>query len=167
VWRVDKLYCYGRAMQRINIASPSFERDPARPAGYRRGGLELGPLLGASDLGATVYELPPGESICPYHYELSEEEWLLVLTGAPTLRDPDGEHALEPLDIVCFPVGPAGAHKLTNATAAPVRVLLFSTKRIPALSVYPDSDKLGVWTGGEPGDLLVHRSAGVDYWSGE
>ena len=90
-----------------------------------------------------------------------------MLAGTPTLRDPAGEHALEPFDVVCFPVGPAGAHKLTNATAEPVRVLLLSTTRVPAVSVYPDSDKLGVWTDGEPGDLIVHRSAGVDYWSGE
>ena len=59
-------------MQRIKIASPSFEHDPARPAGHRRGGLALGPLLVASDLGATsVYEPPAGEPICPCPHELS------------------------------------------------------------------------------------------------
>ena len=39
----------------------------------------------------TVYELPPGQSICPYHYELGDEEWLIVLAGRPTLRTPEGE----------------------------------------------------------------------------
>jgi len=57
-------------MKRVNIAAPSFEHDPSEPDGYRSGGMRLGPLLAARQLGATVYELPPGESICPYNYEL-------------------------------------------------------------------------------------------------
>ena len=32
-----------------------------------------------------------GESVCPYHYELTEEEWLIVLDGRPTLRTPEGD----------------------------------------------------------------------------
>jgi uncharacterized cupin superfamily protein len=56
-------------MQRINIAAPEFAYDPTDPDGYHSGALRIGPLLAASQLGATVYELPPGQSICPYHYE--------------------------------------------------------------------------------------------------
>ena len=54
----------------------------------------FGPTIGAEKLGGSVYDLDPGESVCPYHYEHPEEEWLIVLTGRPTLRDPDGEHEL-------------------------------------------------------------------------
>ena len=68
----------------------------------------LGPSIGADRLGGTVYELDPGDSMLPYHYEGVEEEWLLVLTGTPTLRDPDGEHELAPGDAVCFRAGPRG-----------------------------------------------------------
>ncbi len=57
-------------MQRVNIVAPAFRYDPARPDGYRRGSLQLGPLIAADQLGATVYELPPGQAICPYHYGL-------------------------------------------------------------------------------------------------
>ena len=56
-----------------------------------------------------MYDLDPGESVCPYHYEHPEEEWLLVLAGRPTLRDPDGEHELAEGDLVCFLEGPDGA----------------------------------------------------------
>ena len=56
--------------------------------------------------GTSVYELPPGQQICPYHYEYPEEEWLIVLQGRPTLRTPEGTETLEPWDVVFFPTGP-------------------------------------------------------------
>jgi uncharacterized cupin superfamily protein len=154
-------------MHRINISSPAFEYDPQDPDGYRAGSFRLGPMLSADQLGATVYELPPGQSICPYHYEHAEEEWLLVLAGNPTLRHPQGSNTLEPWDVACFPPNPDGAHKLTNDSEQTVRVLMFSTVRLPAATVYPDSDKIGIWTAGEHGRLIVRRSSGVDYWDGE
>jgi len=154
-------------MKRTNIAQPKFEHDPTDPDGYRSAGLRLGPQLGAKQLGATVYELPPGQSICPYHYEHAEEEWLLVLAGTPTLRHPEGVETLAPWDVVCFPTGPAGAHKVTNDRDEPARVLMFSTVIWPAVTVYPDSDKVGVFTDGRLDNLLVRRSSGVDYWDGE
>ena len=43
-----------------------------------------------------VYELPPGQAVGPYHYEDPEEEWLLVVSGTPTLRHPGGEDQLVP-----------------------------------------------------------------------
>ena len=111
--------------------------------------------------------MPPGQAICPYHYEHGEEEWILVLQGRPSLRTPDGVEALEPLDVVFFPRGPEGAHQVRNQTGAPVRVLMWSTVVYPAVSVYPDSDKVGVWTGIKPEDLIVKRSSAVEYYDGE
>ncbi len=120
-------------------------------------------------LGATVYELPPGEKSFPYHYEYANEEWLLVVAGRPTLRTPEGEHELAPGDVVCFPEGPEGAHQVRNGTEDPVRIVFLSTKRTPAVAVYPDSDKLDIWlAGGNRKDsLLVRRDSAVDYWHGE
>ena len=36
-----------------------------------------------------------------------------------------------------------------------------------AASVYPDSDKIGIWTGNPDDEVIVKRSSGVDYWDGE
>jgi uncharacterized cupin superfamily protein len=63
------------------------------------------------------------------------------------VRAPDGEHTLERGDLVRFPPGPTGAHKLMNRSESPARALLFSSSRGPAVSVYPDSDTIGVWPG--------------------
>ena len=64
--------------------------------------------------------------------------------------------------------GPAGAHQVSNQSDDLVRVLILSTKRTPDAAVYPDSDKMGVWSGNEadPGRLF-RISSEVDYWDGE
>jgi len=155
-------------VRRINIAAPQFEYDAEDPEGFRSGMARLGQLLGgAKESGISVYELPPGQAICPYHYECGEEEWLLVLEGNPTLRHPEGSDRLDPWDVVFFEKGPAGAHGVRNETDRPVRVLMFSTVVIPTASVYPDSDKVGIWTGDPETDMTVRRASKVDYFDGE
>jgi uncharacterized cupin superfamily protein len=154
-------------MPRVNIADPSFRYDPDDPEGFRAGMYRFGPELGAKQTGTSVYELPPGQSVCPYHYEYGEEEWALVLQGRPTLRGPDGTEQLEPFDVVFFPMGPEGAHQIRNDTDAPVRVLMWSTVVTPTATAYPDSDKVGIWTGVKEEDVMVVRSAKVDYYHGE
>ena len=152
----------------LNLFDVELETDDDDPEGYRTSYRRLGPLLGASLLGATIYQLPPGQSICPYHYEYGNEEWLLVLDGRPTVRHADGEDELEPWDVVCFPEGPAGAHKVTNRGAAEVRVAILSTKVDPSIAVYPDSNKIGAWSGPDNEDKIMARlGSDLDYWDGE
>ena len=111
-------------MRRVSIAAPAFTYDDDDPDGFRAGMFRLGKTVGSAETGMSVYELPPGQSICPYHYEYAEEEWLLVLEGRPTLRRPGGTEPLEPWDVVFFPKGPDGAHGVRNETGETVRVLI-------------------------------------------
>ena len=154
-------------MRRINLAEAAIGYDADDPEGFRAGMARFGPELGAKTLGTSLYELPPGESVCPYHYECGEEEWLLVLEGRPTLRHPEGSEELEPLDLVFFPRGPEGAHRVSNHGPGRARVLMYSTIVVPSATVYPDSDKIGIWTGDKADDRIVLRSSGVGYWEGE
>jgi uncharacterized cupin superfamily protein len=154
-------------MPHVNIADPEFVYDAADPEGYKAGLFRFGEQLGAKQTGTSVYELPPGQAVCPYHYEYGEEEWLLVLSGRPSLRTPEGISQLEPWDVVFFPIGPEGAHQIRNETADPVRVMMWSQVITPAATAYPDSDKVGVWTGVEGENLMVVRSSDVPYYHGE
>jgi uncharacterized cupin superfamily protein len=154
-------------MRITSIAQPEFTYDPEDPPGFRSGMFRMGGLLGAEKTGMTVYEVPPGESLCPYHYEYGEEEWLLVLEGRPTVRHPEGTDELSPWDVLFFPCAPEGAHEIRNDTDAPVRVLMFSDVVLPSATVYPDSDKIGIWTGNEADDLMFRRSSAVEYFDGE
>jgi uncharacterized cupin superfamily protein len=154
-------------MRRFNVFSPDFTYAEDRPAGYRAGSARIGPAIGAAGMASTVYELPVGESAWPYHYEYGAEEWLIVLAGRPTVRHPGGEEVLEPGDVVCCPDGPEGAHKVTNRGEGTARVMIVSTFDRPAVAVFPDSDKLGVWPDGEEDMLIVRRESRVDYWDRE
>ena len=142
-------------MDRLNVFGPKCE-----------GRLDVAGAVGSTATAMFLYDLAPGRSSCPYHYEY-EEEWLLVVDGTIVVRAPDGEHTLERGDIVCFPPGPAGAHKLMNRSAAPARTLLFSRSRTPAVSVYPDSDKISVRSGSEPDELIFRRGSAVPWSDGE
>src|SRR6478752_4282503 len=146
-------------MRRTNIASAQLEYDETDPEGFRSGIARLGKLLGAEESGISVYEIPPGQAVCPYHYEVGEEEWLLVLEGTPTLRHPEGSERLAPWDVVCFPRGPEGAHRIGNETEQTARVLMLSTVVLPTATVYPDSDKVGVWTGNSDDDVIVRKDS--------
>jgi len=154
-------------VKRINLDELEIAYGDDDPDGYRVGHCRFGPQIGATAMGATVYELHEGQSICPYHYEYGCEEWAIVLRGRPTLRHPDGEDVLAPGDVVCFPEGPAGAHKLTNDAAETVRVMLLSDKPSLAVAVYPDSDKIGVFPPDSRDKIMVRRESAVDYFDGE
>jgi uncharacterized cupin superfamily protein len=154
-------------MPHVNIADPAFSYDETDPDGFRTGMFRFGRQLGAIDTGSSVYEIPPGQSVCPYHYEYGEEEWALVLAGRPTLRTPEGTEQLVPMDVAFFPKGPAGAHQIRNDTDEPVRLLMWSNILVPSASAYPDSDKIAVWTGVEGENVMVVRSSSVDYYHGE
>ena len=134
------------------------------PDGFRCSAVTIGPKIGAKRLGMTVYELPVGQAVCPYHFEWTDEEWLVVISGTPTLRTPEGERTLEAGDVVCFPDGPAGAHSFRNDTDENVRVLFLSTKTPVAMVRFPDSAKSLAWTRDEGAE--VYRET-LDYYDGE
>jgi uncharacterized cupin superfamily protein len=153
-------------MRAFNIFDAKFEYDPTDPDGYHAGMARFGPSIGATRIGASVYELPPGQALCPYHYE-SDEEWLLVLQGQVTVRRPEGVDVLGPGDVTCFPVGPEGAHKTSNEGEETVRMVMLSTKNDPAYAIYPDSNKIGVWTGRNDEHVMVRLGESLDYYDGE
>jgi uncharacterized cupin superfamily protein len=143
-------------MQSLNIFS----------ADKGEGRLDVAAALGSGELAMFVYDLAPGRSSSPYHYEYAEE-WVLVVDGTLVVRTPDGEHTLQRGDLVRFPAGPDGAHKLMNRSEAPARTLMFSSSRVPAVSVYPDSDKIGVFAGDDADELIFKRGTAVEWSEGE
>jgi uncharacterized cupin superfamily protein len=148
------------------FAEPTWDGEQDRE-GYRHRVARIGERLGAHLLGASLYELPPGECTWPYHYEHGAEEWLLCVDGRPTLRTPDGERQLEPGDIAVFPEGPRGAHKVCNGTEENVRVVILSSKSPLAVVTYPDSHKVGIWTSEKGYIGLVRDEPKLEYWDGE
>lgn len=106
-------------------------------------------------LGATAYELGPGNFVV-YHFHHAWEEMLILLRGRPTLRTPEGERQLEEGEVVYFPVGPDGAHGLRNDTDEPVRFVMVSTLSSPEVAEYPDLKQITAQakTGSQTGERL-------------
>jgi len=150
-------------MTDVNLFDVSLQHDDNDPPGYGTGYLRIAPLVGGEQIAFNLFELPPGQSICPYHYECGEEEWVIVLSGRPTLRAPAGDRELERWDCVFCPAGEEGAHKVTNHGLEPARVVIWSNRSHPGTTVYPDSGKVGAWP---PGKLFRLADA-VGYYDGE
>ena len=110
-------------------------------------------------LGATVYELGPGNTSA-YHFHHGSEELLIVLRGRPTLRTPEGERQLAEGEVVHFPTGPDGAHGMRNDTDAAVRYVFAGIRVFPEVAEYPDTKQITAQapTGSQTGEhlWLVH-----------
>jgi uncharacterized cupin superfamily protein len=124
------------------------------------------------DLGMSLYELLPGQTQCPYHFHHACDELILVLSGTPTLRTPEGERELAAGDFVHFPKGPAGAHQMVNRSDEPARYVVGSSNAAPEICEYPDSGKVAAFSrlDSQRGQRLVsiHRlDDAVDYFDGE
>lgn len=143
----------------MNLGAAELQPHVDKP-GFRHRAASIRKALGGELIGAALYEFDPGEQLWPYHWHRSDEEWLIVVAGSPTLRTPEGERELRPGDVVGFPAGEAGAHTLYNRGDEPARVAFFSTLG-PGGTVYPDSGKVAA------SGHVFRLADEVDYWDGE
>jgi uncharacterized cupin superfamily protein len=105
------------------------------------GGARSKRLPRGETLGATVYELGPGNWV-PFHFHHGSEELLVVLRGRPTLRTATGSRELAEGEAVHFQTGPEGVHGVSNETPEPVRYLMASTLVSPEVAEYPDLNQI-------------------------
>jgi uncharacterized cupin superfamily protein len=117
-----------------NVFDPDWDAGRDEPP-FRWRRARLGRQAGARDLGASLFEVPPGGATFPLHAHYANEEMIVVLAGRPSLTRADGEvEQLAPGDLVACPAGRGGAHRLDNHGDEPVRVLLVSTMRAPEIN---------------------------------
>ena len=113
-----------------------------------------------------VYEILPGKSAYPYHYHMKNEETFFILRGEGILRTPEGERTVRPGDLIFFPAGETGAHKLTNTSQSEMLVYLdFDIVHDLDVTMYPDSGKIGIW--GMDTNKIYRIGDDVDYYKGE
>jgi uncharacterized cupin superfamily protein len=154
-------------MSRPNAFTAQFnyEDQEPEPPGYACAEVPYGKAVGGKDLAVRLFELPPGERLCPYHYEYVEE-WLIVMVGEVKVRIPSGVESLTAGEVMCFPAGAEGAHKVWNDSQQPARIVMFSQDSTPAVAVYPDSDKVGVWGEGEKW-MFRGTEGHLEYYDGD
>jgi uncharacterized cupin superfamily protein len=116
-------------------------------ANHRRA--RLAEQAGAEHLGLTVYELAPGQGM-PFHYHLQREELLVVLEGTLAVRTADGWQDVAESEVLAFPRGERGAHGYENRSENTVRLLMISEQNAPNVSVYPDTNQVGIYDAAAP-----------------
>jgi len=122
--------------------------DPLETTGDGFRAARVGERAGAEQLGASVYELGPGDEMA-FHYHVQREELLIVLAGRLSLRTATGWEELREGEVVAFPRGERGAHGYRNDGDTPVRVLMVSEMNGPNISVYPDRNQVGIFDAGQ------------------
>ena len=157
----------------MSLFADEWDERRTRP-GYTWARRGLRRLLSTELLGASLYELAPGDATFPYHWHWANEELLIVVAGDVALRTPDGQRELTAGDVVAFPRGPLGAHQVRNTSDDAARVLIVSTMLHPEIAEYPDSDKIVAAAGGPlaPGEdpplqLPLRKGEAVGYWDRE
>jgi uncharacterized cupin superfamily protein len=153
-------------MSIVNLHADEWGKSEDRP-GWQSKRANIGRSVGGELIGASLYELGPGDKLWPYHTHHANEEWLLVVKGEPTLRTPDGEQQLREGDVACFKRGPAGAHQVLNGSDGPIRVLMLSTQLMPEIVEYLDTGKVGVRSATGERVMLSKPGPTLDYWEGE
>jgi uncharacterized cupin superfamily protein len=159
-------------MNRVNANDVAWSKTESGETAFKR--KELGAAAGGDQLGCSLYELPAGKRSWPYHYHTANEEAIYVLAGEGTLRCAGEMTELTAGDYVNFPADASGGHRVINDSEGPLRYLAVSTMTEPDVTVYPDSEKFGVYVGSPPGgreerplEGYYEQDADVDYWQNE
>jgi len=157
---------------RVNEADLDWTTTDHGETAFRR--KKLAAAAGGERLGCSLYEFERGTKAWPFHYHTGNEEALYVIAGTGRLRTADGTNSLDSSDYVTFPVGEEGGHRVINDGEETLRYLAMSTMADPDVTVYPDSDKIGIYAGSAPGsddervvEGYYRRDGDVDYWLDE
>jgi uncharacterized cupin superfamily protein len=160
-------------MSDANIIDPEFD-EPTEKEGFTYRRARIGWQAGSERLGASLFEVEPGNACFPLHWHSNNEEMLIVLSGRPSLRTTDGERVLDEGEVVAFPVGEEGAHQVVNRSDGTVRFVIVSEMNEVDLNGYPDSGKILATNrapGGRPKEgskfFSFYERDAVDYLDGE
>jgi uncharacterized cupin superfamily protein len=117
-----------------NLFDPDWDAERDEPP-FRWRRARLGRQAGSQNLGASLFEIPPGAATFPLHAHFANEEMLVVLAGSLTLTGADGStRSLAGGEVVACPAGRSGAHRLDNHGSEPARVLIVSTMKAPEVN---------------------------------
>ena len=153
-------------MDIVNLDTDEWDRTEERE-GWRSKDAWIGARLDAELIGASMYELEPGNKLWPYHTHHANEEWVIVLRCQPTLRTHEGEQTLKEGDVVCFRRGKEGAHQIINNTDAPIRVVMLSSRVVPDIVEYLDTGKVGSRSIAGESIIFARPGPDVGYWDDE
>ena len=110
--------------------------------------------------------LPPKKAAFPLHYHEYSEETFYIISGEGMLETKEGKQEVKTGDIIFFPTGSEGMHKLTNNSAVEDLLYIDFDTYVPLdITYYPGKDKIGIF--GEHYTGVLRKTSAVDLYEGE
>lgn len=110
--------------------------------------------------------LPPKKAAFPLHYHEYSEETFYIISGEGVLETKEGKQEVKTGDIIFFPTGSEGMHKLTNNSAVEDLLYIDFDTYVPLdITYYPGKDKIGIF--GEHYTGVLRKTSAVDLYEGE
>jgi len=124
----------------VQTGLPASLPNPIKPERFvGKHEAQLGKAVGLTQFGVNHLKLEPGSMSSLRHWHEGEDEFVLVLSGEPTLIDEYGEHALIEGNFVGFLAGQPNAHHFVNRSRLPATLLVVGTRKIGIETIhYPD-----------------------------
>ena len=104
-------------------------------------------------LGVNLSRLPPGRTMCPFHFHEREDEVFFILSGRGVLRYGEDVREVRAGDCISCPAGTKVAHQLANPFEADMTYLAIGPHDPHEVAGYPDSGKVMVRSLGQVGIL--------------
>ncbi len=138
-----------KPLQAKNIPeNPTKSLYPAPFAAQMNGRIKrkLGDFFGLSNFGINLTELQPGAKSALKHHHLTQDEFIYILSGTPTLIYGDDEYPMQPGECFGFTKGIGIGHQLVNHTNQPASYLEIGDRSPDDQVEYPDDDLKAITT---------------------
>lgn len=119
--------------------------------------------INPDNLNFDLRQLNPDQYSAPYHFHRYAEELFMIISGAATLRTPNGLEIVSSGDLMFFEKGETGAHQLYNHTNEVCTFLDVRTYIGYDVAEYPDSDKILL----APTFEIFGKDSQANYFEGE
>ena len=101
---------------------------------------KLGDVFGLVNFGVNLTQLAPGAASALLHRHATQDEFVYVLEGTPTLVLDGQEYEMQPGDCVGFRAGAPAAHQLLNRSGGTVTFIEIGDRSPNDNCEYPDDD---------------------------
>lgn len=119
---------------------PSIYPEPFASMMAKRVKRTLGDLFGLTNFGVNLVRLSPGGVSSLRHAHRTQDEFIYVLEGYPTLHTDEGKTKLSPGMCAGFKAATGNAHRLINESNADVVYLEVGDRSPDDETSYPDDD---------------------------
>lgn len=123
------------ALNRKSIYPPPFSSRVEGRIKHR-----LGDHFGLTNFGVNLTELAPGAISALLHHHTTQDEFVYIVSGTPTLLLDEKEYLLRAGDCCGFKAGTGVGHQLVNRSREPVLYLEMGDRTAGDHAVYPKDD---------------------------